>query len=74
MRYAPIGESVISMSVSAGETYYVRVSRLAERMLYPLWSVFGVALLFADTKGEFKLEPVPAAIASVDLEELRLSK
>src|SRR5438128_2383479 len=31
MRYAPIGESVISMSVSAGETYYIRASRRAER-------------------------------------------
>jgi hypothetical protein len=70
----PIWEFVIGMNIVAGETYYVRVAQRAERMLYPFWGIFGVALLFADTKGEFKLEAVPAAIALVDLEELSLSE
>lgn len=74
VRGVPIWEFAISMSIVTGEVYYIRVSQRAERMLYPLWGIFGVALLFADSKGEFQLEPVPAAIALVDLEELKLSE
>lgn len=74
IRYAPVGEFVISMSLSAGETYYVRVFHRAERVLYPLGGAIGVVLFYADRKGEFQLEPVPAAIALVDLEKLRLSE
>lgn len=74
VQYAPVGEFVINMIVSAGETYYIRVSHRAERMLYPLAGVVGAVLVFADSKGEFQLEPVPAAIALVDIEELRLSE
>lgn len=74
VQYAPIGEFVISITVLAGETYYIRVSQRTERMLYPFAGVLGAALVFADTKGEFQLEPVPASIALVDLEELRLSE
>ena len=37
VRYTPIGEFATNINVSAGETYYIRASHRAERMLYPCW-------------------------------------
>ena len=64
----------MSMTVVGGETYYIRASCRAERMLYPLMGPIGVALVFADIKGEFQLEPVTAAVALQALKELKLSE
>jgi hypothetical protein len=74
LRYTPMGEFAMNISVAAGETYYIRASQRYERMLYPKLGPVGTVLLFADTKGEFQLESVPAAIASVDIDELNLSE
>jgi hypothetical protein len=74
VQYTPTGEFVTDMSLVAGETYYIRVSNRAERMLYPFAGPVGVALVFADRKGEFRLESVPRAIALSELRELKLSK
>lgn len=74
MRYAPVGEFVIRMTVSAGETCYIRVSHRSVRMLYPLFGAVGAAVTFLDRKGEFQMEPVSAAVALRTLEELNLSE
>jgi len=68
------GKFVMSMTGVGGETYYIRASCRAERMLYPLMGPIGVALVFADIKGEFQLEPVTAAVALQALKELKLSE
>jgi hypothetical protein len=74
MRAIPIGEFVLRMRVSAGQTYYVRASHRSHRLLYPFVGVLGAGLLFADTEGEFRLEPVPPAIALPELAQLKLSE
>ena len=74
LRGMSIGKFVMSMTVVGGETYYIRASYRAERMLYPLMGPIGVALVFADIKGEFQLEPVTAAVALQALKELKLSE
>jgi Protein of unknown function (DUF2846) len=74
VRYTPIGKFATNINVSAGETYYIRASHRAERMLYPLLGPIGVAMVFADTQGEFQLEAVPATVALQALEELKLSE
>jgi hypothetical protein len=72
LRYLP-GEYAIKITVSAGETYYIRASHRPESRLYSAFAIGGI-LLVADPKGVFQLEGVPAVIASVDVEELRLSE
>jgi hypothetical protein len=74
VRYTPTGEFVTNMSFVAGETYYIRVSNRAERMLYPFAGPVGAALMVVDRKGEFQLESVPPAIALLQLRELKLSQ
>jgi len=74
VRYAPVGEFVMRMTVGAGETYYVRVSHRSVRMLYPLLGLAGGVLTLADRKGEFQMEPVSAAVALRTLGELNLSE
>ena len=74
VRYTPLGEFAIHLNLTAGETYYLRVSHRTERLLYPLAGPVGAVLVFADRKGEFQLEPVPAAIALTELKDLKLSE
>jgi Protein of unknown function (DUF2846) len=74
VRYTPLGEFAMYMNLTAGETYYLRVSHRTERLLYALAGPVGAVLVFADRKGEFQLEPVPAAIALTQLKELKLSE
>lgn len=74
VRYTPTGECVLRLNLVAGETYYIQVSHRAERILYPFAGPIGVVLVFADRRGEFRLEPMPAAIALVDLADLKLSQ
>jgi hypothetical protein len=74
MRYLPLWEFGLDLNVSAGETHYVRASHRTQHMIYPFLGPVGVALVFADTKGEFQLEPVPQGIALVDLQDLTLSQ
>src|SRR5918992_1012917 len=72
VRYVPTGEFVIGMDVKAGETYYIKVSHRDERMIYPLLGPLGTAYFFIDRKGEFRLEPLAAAVALQELGELKL--
>ena len=74
MRGIPLGEFVLKLRVSAGETYYIRASHRDERTAYPLFGPLGVVALFADTRGEFRLDQVTAAVALPTLEELKLSE
>jgi hypothetical protein len=74
VRYVPVGEFIMRMTVGAGETCYVRVSHRSVRMLYPLLGPAGGVLTLADRKGEFQMEPVSAAVALRTLEELNLSE
>ena len=74
VRGLSIWKFAMTMTVVGGETYYIRASHRAERMLYPLMGPIGVALVFADTKGEFQLEPVTATVALQALKELKLSE
>jgi hypothetical protein len=74
VRYTPLGEFAIHINLTAGETYYLRVSHRTERLLYALAGPVGAALVFADRKGEFQLETVPAATALAELKELKLSE
>ncbi|HEY2987265.1 MAG TPA: DUF2846 domain-containing protein [Candidatus Binatia bacterium] len=73
VRYVPVGEFVVRMTVGAGETYYVRVSHRSVRMLYPLLGAAGGLVALADRKGEFQMEAVPAADALRALQELKQS-
>jgi hypothetical protein len=74
MRVMPLGEFALKMRVSAGEIYYIRAAHREERMAYPLFGPLGVGFLLADTKGEFRLDQVTAAVALPTLEELKLSE
>jgi len=74
VRYTPTGEFAINTTLSAGETRYIRVAHRSHRMLYPFVGPLGAVLFFADTEGEFRLEPVPATIALPALVELKLSE
>jgi hypothetical protein len=74
-RYSMTGEDSIDISVSPGETYYIRVSRRSDKSVQAaLGPAAFVAILMVDRQGVFKLEMVPASIAVVDLEELNLSE
>jgi Protein of unknown function (DUF2846) len=74
LRYTPVGEFVADLNLTAGETYYIRVSHRFERLLYPFAGPLGGVLLLVDRKGEFQLESVPPAIALLELKELKLSE
>ena len=65
------GEYPLEISVSAGETYYVRASRRPEKAAQAAAGPAAIVFLFVDRKGDFKLELVPSSIALIDLEELK---
>ncbi len=74
VRYVPIGEFVVRMTVGAGETYYIRVSHRSVRMLYPFLGPAGGLVTLADRKGEFQMQAVAADDALAALQEMRQSE
>jgi hypothetical protein len=74
LRYAPVRKSAATMSVKAGEVYYIKISQRFERIAYPLLGPLGTAFWFVDPQGEFHLEPVVEGAALQALPEMKLSQ
>ena len=74
LRYAPVRASAATMSVKAGEVYYIKISQRIERIAYPLLGPLGMAFWFVDPQGEFHLEPIVAAAALQALPQMKLSE
>jgi Protein of unknown function (DUF2846) len=74
LRYTPVRASAATMTVKAGEIYYIKISQRLERIAYPLMGPLGSAFWFVDPQGEFRIEPLVAAAALQALPETKLSK